>query len=415
METKTLENRTFLGLVVLVTVAFAWLLGGYIQTIFWAAVLAILFSAPFRWLRQRLPGQGTLASLLTLLLILLLVIAPLAGLGAAVTGEAMSVYTGVTTGAIDLTAILEQAESLLPRATRFAEDWGVDLDGIRERISTTALSASQFVASSVVSVGQQTAQFILLLAVTLYLLFFFLRDGDTLVNTLVRALPLGDPRERRLFSRFAAVTRATVKGSFIVAAVQGIIGGIGFWIVGLGAPVLWGAIMAICALIPAVGTALVWLPAVIYLLATGAWIKALIIVGIGLGVIGTVDNALRPILVGRDAGMPDYMILLSTLAGLATFGIAGIVIGPIIAGLFLTVWEIFTEEFGPMDTATPLALAGASGEGSVLVPHEPVPLAEPQPPDLRAAAPEATSGRGIKNPPLAGEPEADRGGSRAGA
>ena len=349
MEIKTLETRTFLTLVVLVTLAFAWLLGGYLQTVFWATVLAILFAAPFRWLRQRLPGEVTLASLLTLLLILLLVIAPLVGLGLAVTGEAMSVYTGVTSGTIDLSEILAQAESLLPRATRLAEDWGVDLDGIRERVSTTALTASQFIAGGVVSLGQKTANVVLLLAVTLYLLFFFLRDGDRLVHTLVRALPLGDVREARLFSRFAAVTRATVKGSFIVAAVQGAIGGIGFWIVGLGAPVLWGAIMAICALIPAVGTALVWLPAVVYLLVIGSWGKALIVVFIGLAVIGTVDNALRPILVGRDAGMPDYMILLSTLAGLATFGISGIVIGPIIAGLFLTVWEIFTEEFGPID------------------------------------------------------------------
>ncbi|OZC02715.1 AI-2E family transporter [Rubricoccus marinus] len=357
MELKTLETRTFLTLVVIVTVAFAWLLGGYLQTVFWATVLAILFSAPFRWLRKRLGGNGTAASLLTLLLILLLVIAPLIGLGFAVTGEAMSVYTGVTTGAIDLTEILEQAESLLPRATRVAEDWGVDLDGIRERVSSTALNASQFVASSVVSLGQKTAHFVLLLAVTLYLLFFFLRDGDSLVDKLVQALPLGDVRERRLFSRFAAVTRATVKGSFIVAVVQGTIGGLGFWAVGLSAPILWGAIMSICALIPAVGTALVWLPAAIYLVVIGSWVKALIIVVIGLAVIGTVDNALRPILVGRDAGMPDYMILLSTLAGLATFGIAGIVIGPIIAGLFLTVWEIFTEEFGPADNAV-LTFAG---------------------------------------------------------
>ena len=149
---------------------------------------------------------------------------------------------------------------------------------------------------------------------------------------------------------------------------QGTIGGIGFLVVGLEAPILWGAIMAVCALIPAVGTALVWAPAAIYLVAVGAWVKALILVGIGLGVIGTIDNALRPILVGRDAGMPDYMILLSTLAGLATFGISGLVIGPVIAGLFLTVWSMFTEEFGPADdemVAEPEAVVPiARGAGS---------------------------------------------------
>jgi len=120
-------------------------------------------------------------------------------------------------------------------------------------------------------------------------------------------------------------------------------------IVGLGSPVLWGVMMGVLSLIPAVGGALVWVPAAIYLVATGAWVKALILTAIALGIMGTVDNALRPILVGRDAGMPDYMILLSTLGGLGTFGVSGLVIGPVVAGLFLTVWEIFTEEFGPAD------------------------------------------------------------------
>ena len=349
MQVQTLETRAFLALVVLVTAVFVWLLGGYLMPVFWAAVLAILFARPFVWVRQRLGGRDTPAALLTLLMILVLVVAPLVGLGVAVTSEAVGVYSGVASGATDLQEVLEQAEALLPRVTRLAEDWGVDLDGMRERVSSTAISASRAVASGVVNVGQQTAQFVLLLAVTLYLLFFFLRDGDRIMRTVIRALPLGDTREERLFSRFAAVTRATVKGSFIVAAVQGAIGGVAFWGLALGAPVLWGAIMAVCALIPAVGTALVWIPATIYLLAVGSWGKAIILVLVGVVVIGLVDNALRPILVGRDAGMPDYMILLTTLAGLATFGISGLVVGPIIGGLFMTVWDIFTEEFGPVD------------------------------------------------------------------
>lgn len=379
MQVQTLETRTFLALVLVVTLVFAWLLGGYLLPVFWASVLAILFAAPFQWIRARLGGRGTPAALLTLFLVLLLVIAPLAGLATAVTGEALQVYGAVQDGTLDLTEPIAQAEDLLPRVARLAEDWGVDLDQVRERVSTTAVAASQAVATGIVSFGQQTAQFILLLAVTLYLLFFFLRDGESLVETLVKALPLGDVRERRLFSRFAAVTRATVKGSFIVAAVQGAIGGLAFLFLGLGAPVLWGSIMAVCALIPAVGTALIWIPATVYLLATGAWIKAIILVGVGVGVIGTVDNALRPILVGRDAGMPDYMILLTTLAGLATFGISGLVIGPIIGGLFLTVWAIFTEEFGPRDDEV------QPEPEAVVVAVERLPASEP-PPDLARSA-----------------------------
>jgi predicted PurR-regulated permease PerM len=181
----------------------------------------------------------------------------------------------------------------------------------------------------------------------LYLLFFFLRDGQRMIERLVRALPLGDERERLLMNRFAQVSRATIKGTFVVGIVQGAIGGIAFAVLGLGAPVLWGSLMALLSMLPAVGTALVWLPAAIILIVgdrIGGGV-ALILVGV-LG-IGLVDNFLRPLLVGRDTSMPDYLILLATLGGLAGFGLAGIVIGPIIAAFFLAVWEMAHTEFEP--------------------------------------------------------------------
>lgn len=349
MHVHSLENRSFLALVVLVTLAFVWTLGGFLMPVFWAVVLAVLFTPLFQWVRRRLGGRGTAAALLTLLTVLLLVVAPLVLLGAAVTQEAVGVYQRVASGEIDITEPVATVEAILPRLGRQAEALGVDFEQIRENVSASAVAVSRTIAARLLAVGQQTVEFTLLLAVTLYVLFFFIRDGDRLVEVLIRALPLGDPRERRLFTKFAAVTRATVKGTFVIAAVQGTIGGIAFAVLGLGSPLLWGVVMAVFSLLPAVGGAIVWVPAVGYLLATGGWVKALILIGIGAGIMGTVDNALRPVLVGRDAGMPDYMILLSTLGGLATFGFSGLVIGPVVAGLFLTVWEIFTEEFGPGD------------------------------------------------------------------
>ena len=294
-------------------------------------------------------GSGRMPPLLTLLTVLLLVVVPMVFLGVAVTQEAVGVYQRVTSGEIDLTEPVHMVEEMLPRLGRRAEELGVDFEQIRSNVSSSAISISRTVASSLLGFGQQTLTFTLLLAVTLYVLFFFVRDGERLREILIRALPLGDPRERRLLTKFAAVTRATVKGTFVIAAVQGGIGGIAFALLGLGSPLLWGVVMAVFSLLPAVGGAIVWVPAAVYLLLSGAWVKALILVGVGAGIMGTVDNALRPILVGRDAGMPDYMILLSTLGGLATFGFSGLVMGPVVAGLFLTVWEIFTEEFGPAD------------------------------------------------------------------
>lgn len=353
MHIQSLENRSFLLLVVVVTLAFAWTIGGFLLPLFWAVVLAILFTPLFAWYRRQLRGHATAASLLTLLTVLIAVVAPLVILATLVTSEAANVYRDVASGQIDITEPVAAVERLLPKLGQRAEELGVDFDGIRDRIASSALAISQGVATRLLAFGQQALTFTLLLAVTLYLLFFFIRDGERLQQMLIRSLPLGDPRERRLLTKFAAVTRATVKGTFLIASVQGTIGGVAFMFLGLGSPVLWGVIMAVLSLLPAIGGALVWVPAALYLLAIGAWGKALILVIVGAGVMGTVDNALRPILVGRDAGMPDYMILLSTLGGLATFGFSGLVVGPVVAGLFLTVWEIFTEEFAMVDDDDP--------------------------------------------------------------
>lgn len=355
MYVRSLENRAFILLVLVVSLAFAWTIGGFLLPVFWATVLAVLFTPTFRRISGWLRGRTSAAALLTLLSVLLVVVVPVVLIGVAVTGEAVGVYSDVASGEIDLTEPIAAVERFLPRLTSRATELGVDLDRVREAISAAALTASRTVASQLLAVGQQTVHFALMLAVTLYVLFFFLRDGDRLVDVLVRALPLGDPRERQLFSRFAAITRATVKGTFIVAAVQGAIGGVAFWALGLGAPLLWGVMMGLFSLLPAVGSAIVWVPAAAYLLAVGAWGKALILVGVGAGGIGMIDNALRPILVGREAGMPDYLILLSTLGGIATFGLSGVVVGPVIAGLFLSVWDIFAAEFGPLDADDPTA------------------------------------------------------------
>ncbi|GAB5534407.1 MAG: AI-2E family transporter [Rubricoccaceae bacterium] len=378
MQVRSLENRAFLLLLALVTLAFAWTIKGFLLPIFWAIVLSVLFTPLHRRLRDWMGGRGTPAALVTLLVVFLAVVVPVVGMGAAVTGEAVDVYQRVQSGQIDLTEPIQTVEDFLPRVNRRADELGIDFDRIRENVTNGAVAASQTVASRLLNIGQQALQFTLLLAVTFYVLFFFVRDADKLVAVLIRALPLGDPRERRLFTKFANVTRATIKGTFVVAAVQGSLGGVAFWILGLGSPILWGMMMAVCSLIPAVGPAIVWGPAAIYLLLVGSWGKALILVAIGAGVIGVVDNALRPILVGRDAGMPDYMILLSTLGGLAAFGVSGLVIGPIVAGFFLTVWEIFAEEFGPVDdTVTVSRIAQDMALAS--------PMAEPLEHDVDAA------------------------------
>ncbi|MBY0418431.1 MAG: AI-2E family transporter, partial [Pararheinheimera sp.] len=195
------------------------------------------------------------------------------------------------------------------------------------------------------SIGQNTFGFILSLCLMLYLTFFLLREGPRLVELMIKALPLGDKRERILFAKFAEVTRATVKGNLVVALVQGALGGLIFWLLGLPAPILWGVVMAFLSLLPAVGAALVWLPVSLYWYATGDWVIATILVAYGALVIGLADNILRPLLVGRDTKLPDYLVLFSTLGGITLMGINGFVLGPMVAALFLVFWQIFIDEF----------------------------------------------------------------------
>jgi predicted PurR-regulated permease PerM len=161
----------------------------------------------------------------------------------------------------------------------------------------------------------------------------------------MRVLPLGDTRELFLFERFTSTVRAIAKGSLVVALAQGAVGGLLFAIAGVSNPVLWAALMTLLALIPAAGPAVVWLPAGLIMLATGHVASGVIILVGGTLIIALLDNLLRPILVGKDTGMPDALILLSVLGGLSVFGLSGIVLGPVLAALFLALWELFTDEF----------------------------------------------------------------------
>jgi predicted PurR-regulated permease PerM len=232
---------------------------------------------------------------------------------------------------------------------------GIDPSRLEEQIQSAGIAASRYIASRALSIGQQTLQGTVFFFLMLYLLFFFLRDGPRLLEGLVRALPFGDERERHLLERFAEVSRATIKGTLVVGIAQGMIGGLAFAILGIGSPVLWGVVMALLSILPAVGPALVWLPAAIVLIASGEIVAGVALILVGVFIIGLVDNLLRPILVGRDTRMPDYLILLSTLGGLVGFGLAGIIIGPIIAAFFLSIWQMAEREFkAPTPTEPPM-------------------------------------------------------------
>ena len=237
----------------------------------------------------------------------------------------------------------------MPALVRFGAGLGITPGTVRANVTEAATSIAQFLASGAVAAGQNAVRAFGQFFLMLYVLFFFLRDGDQLLLVIARALPLGDARERALFERFTAVTRATLKGTLVVGAVQGTLGAIFFALLGLEGPVFWGAMMWACSLIPVIGPTIIWLPTAIFLLLTGAIAKGLLLLGLGTFVIALADNIIRPILVGRETRMPDFLVLLSTLGGLTLFGLSGFVAGPAIAALFITAWDMFAREYATSD------------------------------------------------------------------
>ena len=337
-----IKDSFFFGLLFLVTLGFLWLIQEYLIAIVWAIVLSVLFYPVYTRIRQWYRGNGTLASLTTVGVALLVVFLPLGAIGGIIATEALNLYGYVSQG--NLATLFTAIESL-PFVDWIMTVSHVSFADIQTSLAGFLQSTSTTLASGALGAGAHVANFAAKTLVMLYLLFFLLKDGPGIGAQIMRYVPLGDEKEVFLFSRFSATTRAIVKGSLIVAIAQGAAGALLFWAAGIQNPILWGALMALCALIPAVGPAIVWVPAAFLLLFFGNIVGAVLVLAGGLIVISTLDNLLRPVLVGRDTGIPDALILLSVLGGLGTFGLTGLILGPVIAALFLALWELFEKDF----------------------------------------------------------------------
>ncbi|MDP1900811.1 MAG: AI-2E family transporter [Rubrivivax sp.] len=337
------EQRALLVLLVAVSLGLAWILLPFYGPILWGTIVALLFAPLYRRLLPRLKRRRNAAALATLGVVLVLVILPLALITAALAREAAGVYQRLQSGEMDPSLYFRGVFEALPGwMAALLDRFGlVDFSTLQERLTTALAQGSQFIATQALGIGQNTFELVVDLFITLYLAFFLIRDGDTLVRDLRHAIPLAPAYRRELFDKFAVVVRATVKGNLLVAALQGALGGLAFWFLGVNGALLWAVVMAFLSLLPAIGAALVWLPVAGYFLLTGALWQGLALTAWGVLVIGLVDNLLRPLLVGKDTRLPDYLVLISTLGGMAVFGINGFVLGPAIAAMFIAVWHIY--------------------------------------------------------------------------
>jgi predicted PurR-regulated permease PerM len=344
LQSPTIESRAFIWLLAAVTLAFGLIIWPFSGAVLWALFIAIVFMPLQRRLQKRWPRKPNLAALVTLAIIVLIVIIPMALITASMAQEASGLYERIRSGELNVGQYFQRMVDALPSwLHQLLDRFGLgNLGAMQQKLAAAVAQSGQTLTTQVFSIGQNTLEFVVSFFIMLYLLYFLLRDGPELAAQIGAAVPLNPVHRRRLFGKFVTVVRATVKGNILVAMIQGALGGIAFAVLGIPGALLWGTIMAFLSLLPAVGAALVWGPVAIYFLATGAWPQAAGLIAWGVLAIGLVDNLLRPFLVGKDTKMPDYLVLLSTVGGMAIFGINGFVVGPVIAAMFISVWDIFT-------------------------------------------------------------------------
>ena len=352
MERPNISPASFrtafvLILVLAVSLLFLAVAWPFLKPLLLGAMLAGLCRPLYDWMARLVRGRGSLAAILTLLILFILVAGPISAFVGIVVAQALNVSdqaipwvqqhfgAGSTFNTHDW--LVARFPALAPYVPEQAQ--------IIEGVGRVAKAAGAFLVASATQFTTGTATFLLNLFVMLYAMFFFFRDGKKIVGKIFYYMPLSHVDEMLLLERLTSVTRATIKGTLVIGIIQGALAGLGFWVAGIDGSAFWGTIMAVLSIVPGIGAALVWVPAVIYLYIVGETLTATLLLAWCTAVVGTIDNILRPMLVGKDAKMPDLLILIGTLGGLFLFGPIGFIVGPIVCGLFLTIWEIYGATF----------------------------------------------------------------------
>lgn len=344
-RTDELQHASFLLILAVVSLMMAVIVWPFATALLWAALAAIMFQPLYRWMLKKLRGRRNPAAIASLLVIFFAVLVPALWLATLVVQEALVLVSTLQEQPIDLAASFDRIYGMLPQTAQEAVDrsgWA-DVSTAQNKLQELLAESAGMLASQAVSIGSGALGFIVSFGVGLYVMFFLLRDGERIGRTLLNTVPVERSISERLAERFLGIVRATIKGSGVVGLVQGGLAGISFVIVGLESALLFGVLTTIFALVPVIGAGAVYVPVGLWLLVTGAVWQGVFVLVVGFVVISSADNVLRPILVGRDTGIPDWIILVTTLGGISFLGFSGIVLGPLVAGLFLASWSILQE------------------------------------------------------------------------
>lgn len=364
-RTRRIQRGALLALALATTVLFVWVIWDFLLALLLAAILTGMFHPIYRRLARRLGYRRSLAAVLTVGGVLLVVIIPLVIFLVMIAEQVVQLSQIARPWVENNAWRFTQVDRLFERVPQLKV-----LQPYREQImpklAELASEVGKHSVGFVTAAATQTATAALMLFVVLYAMYFFLKDGKSALDKMLYYLPLQAQDETRMIHRFMSVARATIKGTIIIGAIQGALGGVAFAVVGIKGAAVWGTVMAILSAIPGLGHALVWIPVTIYLAVAGKWGACIGLLVWCAGVVGSVDNFLRPWLVGKDTELPDLVILLSTLGGLVLFGPLGFIVGPIVAALFVTVWELYGVAFAdllpPVDESPPSILEFASSK-----------------------------------------------------
>ncbi len=349
-QTTDALQRSFLLLAVAaISALFLWMVQSFMLALLLGAITAGLTSPVQRRLTELLRGRRILASVIVVLGLILLVIGPLSALLGIVVAQAVEITQQIRPW---VQAQIEHPEAFaawldgLPLLDRLPIDSLLpDRDKLVEVAGNVVQATGSLVVDGLAAAGRGTAKFLLQVFIFLYAVFFFLLSGRETLDRILHLSPLDDHDEQEIVMRFLSVTRATLKGSLLIGAIQGVLIGVALALAGVPGAAFWGTIVVVMSVIPGIGAPVVWLPAAIWLASTGSLLPAAALAAWGALVVGSIDNLLRPRLVGSDARMSDLMIMISTLGGIALFGPVGFIVGPIVAALFVTFWDVYGRAF----------------------------------------------------------------------
>ena len=329
------QNAYYL-LLTLITILFVSLIFNFAAPILWSIVVSIIFYPLYEKLLL-MTNKKSLSSMLSLILILLLVIMPSIAVLGLIGNELINFINSSENYSF------EQYFQMIPNESAINQliAWtGLSINDLIEKADDFLISASKMLYQSVSTISANVINFFVSLFIFVYLTFFFLRDGEKILQHCMDAFPMKNEDESYLLDQFQKTTRATIKGTVMVALAQGFLGYLTLLLIGINGALIWGAVMALLSIVPAIGTVLVWLPIALVLFLNGEIMDASLLIFSGVFIIGMIDNLLRPILIGKETKMPDYLILLTTIGGISIFGITGFIVGPIIASLFISIWSL---------------------------------------------------------------------------